>query len=88
MQSLNEPRLSLKQVAKLLDKNISTIHRWRLRGARGRKLPTFLIGGRRYVLREELEAFIAEDDSASSNDASESPKPQDDVEAELDRQGI
>ena len=81
-------RLSLKQVAKLLDKNISTIHRWRLRGARGRKLPTFLIGGRRYVLREELEAFISDDVSASSDADSVPPKSQDAVDAELDRQGI
>ena len=29
--------------------NRSTVHRWRTRGARGRRLETVLVGGRRYT---------------------------------------
>ena len=37
----------------------STLHRWRLRGIRGVKLDTILIGGRRYTSREALQRFFA-----------------------------
>jgi hypothetical protein len=36
----------------------STFWRWALRGVRGRKLETVLIGGRRYSSREALDRFI------------------------------
>ena len=38
--------------------NISTLHRWRLKGCRGTKLETCLIGGRRFTSREALVRFI------------------------------
>lgn len=37
---------------------LQTLHRWRLRGARGRKLDTVLIGGIRYTSREAIRRFI------------------------------
>ena len=37
----------------------STIHRWRLRGARGIKLETILAGGTRYSSHEALCRFFA-----------------------------
>ncbi len=37
--------------------HVSTIYRWRLRGIRGVKLETFLIGGRRYTSVEAIERF-------------------------------
>lgn len=37
--------------------HVSTIHRWRLRGVRGIKLETALIGGIRYTSREALQRF-------------------------------
>ena len=37
----------------------STVTRWRLRGARGKKLATILAGGTRYTSHEALERFFA-----------------------------
>lgn len=60
---LNSERYTLKQVAKDLNVHIASIWRWVLHGVRGHKLPTILIGGRRYVLRQDLEAFLAAGES-------------------------
>ena len=38
--------------------NPSTVHRWRIRGARGCKLETVLVGGRRYTSEEALLRFF------------------------------
>lgn len=38
--------------------HIATMHRWRLGATRGVTLPTFLIGGRRYVRPADVRAFI------------------------------
>ena len=59
MGTNTESRMSLGAVARELDVNIATSWRWALRGVRGRKLKTFLIGGRRYVWREDLNEFLA-----------------------------
>ncbi|MHB1033724.1 MAG: DUF1580 domain-containing protein [Pirellulales bacterium] len=37
--------------------NISTLHRWRLRGIHGVKLETVLIGGRRFTSLEAMQRF-------------------------------
>jgi hypothetical protein len=37
--------------------NLSTLHRWRLRGVRGVRLETCRIGGRRYTSTEALQRF-------------------------------
>lgn len=52
-------RYPLKQVALKLKVHIATIWRWVLHGVRGQRLPTILVGGRRYVLKSDLEAFLA-----------------------------
>lgn len=46
---------------------IQTLHRWRLRGVRGAKLESCIIGGRRFTSREAVARFIA------GQNASESP---------------
>ena len=51
-------RLSLKQVAKHLRVHIATVYRWTLRGVRGRRLKSFLVGGRRYVDADDLVKFL------------------------------
>lgn len=38
--------------------HLSTLHRWRLRGVRGIKLRTCLVGGRRFTRPEWLQEFI------------------------------
>ena len=60
MQIANLPteRLSLKQVAKHLRVHIATVYRWTLRGVRGRRLKSFLVGGRRYVDADDLVKFL------------------------------
>ena len=39
--------------------NRSTVHRWRTRGARGVRLETVLIGGKRFTSESKLQAFNA-----------------------------
>lgn len=39
----------------------ATVWRWTLRGSRGRKLETLLIGGRRYTSRDAIDRFIRGD---------------------------
>ncbi len=56
---LERDRLTLTEAAQLLAKDLSTIWRWCLRGVRGRKLASFVIGGRRYVYRDDLDDFLA-----------------------------
>lgn len=56
-----ETLLSLNEAAKESPgrPHLSTLHRWRLRGVRGVKLETCLVGGRRFTSREALERFAA-----------------------------
>jgi len=53
-------RASLNQVARELQVHVSSIWRWALKGVRGRRLRTIMIGGRRYVERGDLERFLNE----------------------------
>lgn len=39
--------------------SLATLHRWRLKGVRGTRLETILIGGQRYTSTEAIERFIA-----------------------------
>lgn len=48
---------------------IQTLHRWRLRGARGRILETILIGGIRYTSAEAIRRFIYGDVVATPRSA-------------------
>ena len=56
---LTEALLTLTQAAATLPSkpHASTIHRWRLRGVRGIRVETIMVGGRRYTSREALERF-------------------------------
>lgn len=58
MDIIKENKLTLAEAARELGLHISTLHRWRLKGVRGRKFPTVLVGGRRYVLRRDLQDFV------------------------------
>ena len=53
-----EDLISFNQVAQQLRVHLSTIHRWCGTGVRGKKLPTCLLGGRRYVRASDLAAFL------------------------------
>jgi len=54
----DKEHFNLREVASALDVHAATVWRWALKGLRGIKLPTFLVGGRRYVRREDLESFL------------------------------
>jgi hypothetical protein len=47
--------------------HICTIQRWINRGVRGRKLPSTLFGGRRFVHRDDLALFLSSDSTAGSD---------------------
>lgn len=57
----SEDLLSLREACAALPgrPHISTIHRWRLRGVRGVRLETILVGGRRFTSRTAIADFIA-----------------------------
>jgi excisionase family DNA binding protein len=65
---LDSERLTLKHVADLLGVHVATIWRWSLRGVRHRKLRTVFVGGRRFVLKSDLDAFLRGDDSEADSD--------------------
>ena len=71
---LDQSPVSLAEASHLLPgrPHLSTLHRWRLRGVRGVKLETFLIGGRRFTSREALERFIERTTAAAHG----APTPQ------------
>jgi excisionase family DNA binding protein len=50
--------LSITEVAKHLKVHVGTPHRWIHSGVRGRRLPSMLMGGRRYVRISDLEEFL------------------------------
>ncbi len=57
---IDAPRLTFTEVARRLNVNSSTIWRWVRKGVRGRKLPSLSVGGRRFILESDLEAFLDE----------------------------
>jgi Protein of unknown function (DUF1580) len=52
---------------------LATLHRWRLHGVRGVRLETILIGGTRYVSRESIARFIADQNANETTAPSVSP---------------
>jgi len=68
-----ESLVTLSQASRSLPGNphLSTLHRWRLRGVRGVKLETCLIGGRRFTSLEAVANF-AEQISAKDNKSAKS----------------
>ena len=49
-----------QQVAKHVpgQPHVSTLHRWRLRGVRGKKLETLLVGGKRFTSQQAISRVI------------------------------
>ena len=74
--------------------NLSTLHRWRLRGVRGVRLETCLIGGRRFTSKEALDRFSAAATAAADGEAppARTPRQRDAAvraaDNELDKAGI
>ena len=59
--------MSLAEVSQQLHVNISTVYRWAGSGVRGRRLPSMLIGGRRYCKIADLEIFLQATPSADTS---------------------
>ena len=97
---VNEQLIPFSKIPAWCEKHIgkricrSTVHRWRLRGARGNKLETVLVGGRRYSSQEALLRFF--DNTTTAEDGPSSPQHNahqrkreiDDAEAYLKSEGI
>jgi hypothetical protein len=54
---LSETRLSLSKAAQHLGVNVSTVWRWTLRGVRGHRLESALVGGLRFTSHEAIDRF-------------------------------
>jgi hypothetical protein len=59
LRELKQRRFTFGEAARETGVNLCTIWRWVLRGARKRKLRSIHIGGRRYILASDLEAFLS-----------------------------
>ena len=54
--------------------HVSTIHRWRMKGARGIKLETVLRGGVRFTSPEALERFFAATTARAAGEPAPTPQ--------------
>ena len=70
--------------------NLSTLHRWRLKGVRGVRLESCLLGGKRYTSLEALQRFT-DRTSAAGNSGATAPSQErriQQAEEELRREGL
>ena len=56
---LSGERFTIDAVAEKLEVHPTTVWRWVTTGVKGRMLRSFLIGGRRYVAEDDLNAFCS-----------------------------
>ena len=89
---LDAPRLSITEAARRLGVHTSSVWRWVLTGARGRKLPTIMVGARRYIIIADLEKFLASGLTSASSAATHLQIPTEEracsAAEELKRRGI
>lgn len=87
---IDSPRLSMSEGARRVGVSTATFWRWALRGVRGRRLPTILVGGRRWVLLTDVEAFLVGGLAPSPQIAPQVDLSNrvDSADAELSRRGI
>lgn len=55
---LDAEKYRITEAARRLNTHVSTIHRWAQRGIGGVKLRITRVGGRSFVLKDDLEDFI------------------------------
>ena len=67
---LDGNRLSVAEIAVRLRVSEPTVRRWIAREVRGRRLPSYLAGGRRFVLRDDLVAFLGHDSLTTKKEVS------------------
>jgi hypothetical protein len=84
-------RYSVRDFARVLGKHPATIWRWMLKGVRKRRLASFLIGGQRYIVREDADLFLAalnECPTKPGTPSQKEPASREDADAALDREGF
>lgn len=59
MSTTSHDLLPLSEIARRYDLHVSTVYRWCLRGVRGRRLRSIMLGGTRRVRADDVEEFIA-----------------------------
>jgi hypothetical protein len=64
---LHSKRYTPNQFARESGVHVATVWRWMLYGVRGKKLKSRLLGGRRVILEEDAQAFLAQDDEPASD---------------------
>ena len=67
--TFSDERLSLNEVAKYLKVHVATVHRWIFQGVRGKRLKSFLVGGRRYIAVSDLHDFLQAKSCSLTNDS-------------------
>jgi hypothetical protein len=55
---LDSPRYSMRQTAARCGVHVVTLWRWTTAGVRGHRLPSYILGGRRFVRARDLDLFI------------------------------
>lgn len=81
--------LPINQLARAIGKNLATIYRWSsARGVRGQRLRLTRIGGRTYVRRQDLDAFLAALNGPALPDARAERADAARMDLELDAAGL
>lgn len=91
MVDLHQPRYTLNEIGNLCKVHVSTVWRWCLNGVRGRKLRSVIIAGRRYVMKDDFDDFIAgmnEPTGPKSTPSKRAEKRSSAAEKKLDEIGI
>ena len=65
--------------------HIATVNRWHIRGARGVRLETILVGGKRFTSIEAIQRFIDATTAAADGVATVEPPPSAAQQRKLDR---
>ncbi len=85
-------RLRVNELSRAIDKDVSTIYRWTQRGVRGHVLGSYMMGGQRYVDRQDFVDFLAALNTSSVAPPAVVRRDREErlhrVEQELDRAGL
>lgn len=86
---IDRVKLTMSQAAQRIGVSTPTVWRWK-DGVRGRRLSTFLVGARRYVFLDDLEAFVAagRDTASPATSRADVSDRAATAEAELARRGV
>ena len=81
-------RYSMTDVARLVGVSVETVWRWTLRGVRGKKLQSYMLGGRRYVTHAGLEQFLEGAETTGAKSDAEQQRRATNAAKVLDGMGV